>query len=43
MFKMTLTVKEVDYLFEESLNLQDNCSLAFFLFRCGFQEKIEPS
>ena len=39
MFQMSLTAKEVDHIFEEQLN----CWLAFFLYRCGLQEKIEPS
>ena len=40
MFQMSLTVKKVDYIFEEPFNLHIN---VLFHFHCGFLEKIEPS
>ena len=43
MFPMSLTPKKEDYIFEEPLNLHVIVFLTFLLFRCGFQEKIEPS
>ena len=35
---LSLAAKKVDYIFEQPLLL-----VSFFLFRCGFQDKIEPS
>ena len=42
MFYMSLTAKKVDYIFEKPLNLR-LILVSFFLFRRGFQEKIESS
>ena len=36
---MTFTAKKLDYIFEGPLT----SPLAFLLFRCRFQEKIEPA
>ena len=43
MFQMYLTGKKGRLYLWRSASFTYSCWLAFFLFRCGFQEKIEPS